>query len=283
MQQVYTINDLPKFSKWPEILLGSNMRSERNIGDIHREFEKEKWGSLLNSIKNLNKPFTIEEVDDLYVKSDTKVLAYQNHDLKLVSFKETQKVYMDIVAETIQPYINECSAIVDLGCGYGSIILKLAARQAFKKIPLYAADYSLSGIAIAQKVADHNNIHLRTGLCNFLDTDLLKFDIPNGALLFTSYSMCYQKKYPNGFISNLIKYKPARVINFEPCYEHFDATTLWGLLGRRYIEYNHYNIDILSYFKEQERINKIRIDDIKPFVHGVNPLLIASIFNWRPL
>jgi hypothetical protein len=283
MNHIYTIEDLPKFSKWPEILTSTNAaRLERDILDIHREFEVEKWSRLLHEIDNVQTVLTIEMADNFAANSDTKILAFQNDCLELVTIGEAQKTYVELVAKTIEPYINECSAIVDMGCGYGSIILKLAQKEIFKNKPLYAADYSLSGIETLQKIAQSSNVKINTGQCNFLDKEILKFEVPEKALFFTSYSIFYQKNFPRDFIKNLIQYKPDRVINFEPCFEHYDSTTMSGLLSKKYVEYNQYNLDMLSYLKEQEKEKVIKIDEIRTLVHGINPLLVASLFNWKP-
>lgn len=284
MKKIYSINDLPEYSKWPKILLESNsFIKERNAADIDREFEQEKWGKLLLETEKNNYELSIEDVDNLHMQTDEKILAFQNNCFELVTIPNAQKTYANLIAETLEPYLKNCSAIVDLGCGYGSVILKLAERASFRNIDLFASDFSKSGIKIVENLAKNRGIKIQTGLCNFLDDDILKFDVPSNALFFTSYSTFYQKYYPQDFIKRLLKYKPNRVINFEPSYEHNNPNTLWGLLSRKYIEHNQYNLDILSYLKKNEKDNIISIEKITPLVHGVNPLLTTSIFDWRPI
>ena len=283
--QELTINDLPKYSHWPQTLLSSHksVGKEKNIAEIHREFEVEKWGSLLAQVNESSGTLLIDQVDELHTDTGKQTMAYQNGKLEVCPVKEILQQYYHTLARLFRPHVGTSSAIVDLGCGYGSVLLHLAEMGVWENKPLYAADYSASGVAVAKQVASNHGLYLTTGLCDFTDKQVVKMDIPEGALIFTSYSMFYQRNYPASLLDGLIACKPARIINIEPCYEHYDTDTLWGLLSRRYVEYNDYNLDILTWLRNAESEKRIRLHAVHPLIHGINPLLIASAFEWSPI
>lgn len=61
----YTINDLPRFSPWPERLIGSESWQQRHKTpeEIIREYEHEKWGSLLRKVQEAKRDVSVEEAD----------------------------------------------------------------------------------------------------------------------------------------------------------------------------------------------------------------------------
>lgn len=52
-QAKFTLDDLPRFSPWPRRLLGLEtwQQRQKTSEEISREYENEKWGSLLNQLR----------------------------------------------------------------------------------------------------------------------------------------------------------------------------------------------------------------------------------------
>ena len=74
---------------------------------------------------------------------------------------------------------------------------------------------------------------------------------------------------------------PARLLGFEPCYEHCNAMTLLGLMRRRYIEMNDYNMNLATLLHARQKQGEISILREEAAVFGSNPLLACSIIIWE--
>ena len=72
-------------------------------------------------------------------------------------------------------------------------------------------------------------------------------------------------------------------MHFEPVYEHCEDDTLLGILQRRYMEVNDYNLSILEDLKALAACGDVEIVLEQPQVFGINCLLPASIITWRPV
>jgi Cyclopropane fatty acid synthase and related methyltransferases len=65
-------------------------------------------------------------------------------ELVEMSADEAHRAYIDFIAKSLERFLP-ATALVELGCGYGSVILDLARRPEFHQMPLFAADFTDSG------------------------------------------------------------------------------------------------------------------------------------------
>ena len=278
---MYTINDLPKYSRWPARLLGIEFWKQRNKSkeEIDREFEVESWGAYLKRIKNegLENKITTHMLDNWQCAFNTPVLYTENNLFFQDSFGNAHLRRFNIVKE----YINKFSVsdtIVELGCGYGSVILTLAGKPEFKATNFLAAEYTPSGIELTKLCAKNQGIEIDVGWCDFTDERLTDLVIPEGALIFTCSATYILPLLPNSFITSIKKLKPSVVIHFEPIYEHYYEDTLLDMMRKRYIEVNDYNQNLLTLLRND---NNIQIMFERRTVIGINPLFSQSIIVWR--
>lgn len=276
---MYTINDLPPYSKWPARLLGLEdfTPTKKNNSEIEREFGVDKWGDLLSKIE-LENIRTLEDADS-FVNTDATTLIFNKGQFELLNLKEASALYYDLVFNTCEKYAPSKS-IVELGCGYGSVILNIAQKMKNKEFDFLAADLTTSGSLCAQRIAEMENIQLKTGWCDFSNPDVTNLNIPQNSIIFTSYALHYIKGIPQDFINFILSTKPKAVIHFEPLAELFD-NSLYGLMKRKYMQVNDYNMSMLSTLKEYEKKGMLKIRDVVPEVFGKNPLLPASIIVWE--
>lgn len=276
---MYTINDLPFYSKWPARLLGLEdfTPTKKNNDEIEREFGVDKWGDLLGKIES-GTIKTLEEADD-FVNSDATSLIFNNGLFELLNLKEASALYYNLVFDICNKYAPSTS-IVELGCGYGSVILNIAKKMKDKNCSFFAADLTASGSLCAQKIADIENIKLKTGWCDFNNPEVTNLNIPPNSIIFTSYALHYVKGIPEDFINFILGSKPKAVIHFEPLAEFFD-NSLYGIMKKKYMQANDYNTNMLSALKEYESKGILKIKETIPEVFGKNPLLPASIIVWE--
>lgn len=283
MEHQYTIDDLPLYSPWPARLLGIEPWQQRSKTpeNVLHEYDVEKWGKILASIAQSEIPVSLAEIDEREFAVAPSLLAWVRDTFQPMSYAEAHVLYMELVQSVLREYLP-ASGIVELGSGYGTVVLKLARSAEFADMPFFAAEYTPSGREILQRLAEADGTSIETGQCDFAATPVTDLTLPPGALIFTSFATPYVPELPDSFVESLLALKPAIVVHFEPCYEHCD-NSLFGLLRRRYIEVNDYNRNLLTLLRTFEANNKITIEREEPVVFGSNPLLSASVLAWRPL
>ena len=280
-----SLNDLPRFSPWPARLLGSDSWEVhyKSLKEIEREYDQEKWGPLLARLRKDSKIVSIEDVDRLVLSDMPGTLAcFLDGGIKLVQPFDFSVLYLEFLENLLKRYLP-ASAFAEFGCGYGYIILNMARRQFFNGLPLIAADYVQSGVDLVKEIACRQGSAVTVDRCDLGSATITNLSIPEGAVIFTSFSATYVPQLREQFVNALSRLKPKAVIHFEPCYEHADSKTLFGLMKQRYIEVNDYNRNLVSLLHQQQSVGKIKILEELPDVIGHNALLPASVLVWRPL
>ena len=84
------------------------------------------------------------------------------------------------------------------------------------------------------------------------------------------------------FFRTLASWRPKAVVHVEPCYEHYPADSLLGMLRRRYVELNDYNRNLVSALRGLERAGELRVIAEQPALFGRNPLFPVSVIAWQP-
>lgn len=212
---------------------------------------------------------------------DELVLFSDGEELYETTARDAHSRYRDFVAETLKPWLD-ASAIVELGAGYGSVIVDLARRPEFAGIPAYGLDLTPAGAELIGRMSAAEGVNVNSGLCDMLARDVTDTAIPEGALIYTSYAAHYEPRHSESFVEGIAAMRPRAVILIEPCHEHCDDATLLGLLRRRYIEVNDYNTNLVTLLHEQSEAGKVKILDERKAAFGPNPLLAASVIVWEP-
>lgn len=280
-KQTYSLNDLPQFSPWPARLMGIDSYEVRKKtpDQICREFEMEKWGKLLEWAKSQGSPISISDVNDKFHENNLETLCYDDGIYVPLSIQQAQIKYIDLVEQVISRYLP-ASSLVELGAGYGNVVLNLMSRNIFTGLSFYAGEYTQSGIDLIRLLGKSSGKEIQVGFCDLSKSNLIDLDIPENSILFTSHACHYIPKYSSTFVEAFRRFKPRAIIHFEPFYEHCQKNVLINLMRRRYIEINDYNTNLLTILHEQQVAGRIRIQEEKPSIFGFHPLLIISIVVW---
>ena len=278
-----TINQLPLYSPWPARLLGLETWAprEKTPAEITREYEHEKWGPLLAQVRSANTGVTLEQAVRWAVGETGPSLFCSQESLELLTPFLAYERYIDFVCATLREHAT-APALVELGAGYGGILLNLAKRGEFAEKHIVAGEYTASGEELIRRLASAEGLKVRSGRCDFSRTPICDFDLPQGSLIYTSYATPYVRDLGESFVEGLVAFRPQVVVHFEPCLEHCDSNTLMGLMRQRYIDVNGYNRNLVTLLHAQEQAGKIRILSEVPAVIGINPLLAASVVAWTP-
>jgi hypothetical protein len=279
----YTLNDLPLFSPWPARLLGLEPWEPKlkTREEVIREYEGDKWGPLLSKVIALPDNITIEQVDDLLYREMQPTLCYVKNRLELLSPQEAHDHYVNMIIKVVESYLPQ-PAILELGAGYGSVILAMARSARLKNIQFFAGEYVNSGVELIKRIAKAQQTQITTGHCDLTSPDIIDFPIPAQAIIFTSMAVHYIPELSDHFVQALSALNPAVVVHIEPCFEHCQGNTLWELMRRRYIHLNDYNRNLVTVLITQQKRGMLKILEERVTIFGNNALLPVSIIAWVP-
>jgi hypothetical protein len=277
----HTVDDLPRFSPWPARLLGLEAWQARTktAAEVQREFDRDKWGALLQRYRADGPAATVETVEAWSTEGAGPELCSIGPDFELLTPLQALSRHHSVVADALCQWLPVTS-LVELGAGYGATILRLAADGRLRDVRLYAAEYTRSGLDLMGQLANAAGVDLKVGHCDLDSDSISELSIPSHSILFTCMAAHYIPQLQDRFVEGLRRLEPKVVVHFEPCYEHCDPSTMTGAMRRRYIEVNDYNRNLLSLLHRHESMGSIRILEERAAVIGVNPLLPISVIAW---
>jgi 2-polyprenyl-3-methyl-5-hydroxy-6-metoxy-1,4-benzoquinol methylase len=273
-----TVNELPQYSRWISELL--NYKSEKKIKNeqqVQREYGLEKWGSFLK--KWYEKPCDIEEVNKWSLSQDHLVPAWCEQGLTLMTPKEAHERYIQLLLREMRG--AKSGDLVEIGCGYGAILLRLILDRGLSYKNFIGLEYTNQGIELATQLARWHGIKVEIGHGDFNGTTLTGVKIRPKSDILTSYSFSFSKnsEYTLRMILNL---NPRTVFHFEPIFQHLKQDTTLGLLQRKYMQLNDYNTTHYDALQKLQSEGRIKIIKEEPLAFGPNCLLPASIIVWQP-
>lgn len=285
MEEKILLNDLPKYSPSIRKLL---FTSEEHIRyktskEVIREFNDDKWGSVWSFIEN-HQNATLQDVNRYLFDELKEIVVFQKGEYLKKILKSACDNQISIVQSTLQRYMDQANCLVELGAGYGFIILNLIKRMKNDHISYFAGEYTVNGIRSIGAIAENEKIKIEVDSCDFRELTLgPTFNKVRRSVVFTSYAMMYVPEIARGFIQYIRRLDPFYCVHFEPCYEHHDTLSLQGLLCKRYIETNDYNRNLISLLYAAEQRGELEIINEEKNCFGTNPLLPMSVIVWRPM
>ena len=253
----------------------------KNRVEIEREYQLEKWGSLLVKVEESPWPLRLADLDLIMQGGDELVICADGADLFEMTARDAHLRYRDFVANILKDYLP-ATALVELGAGYGSVIVDLARRPEFAGIPAFGLELTPAGTQLIKLMAAAENVSVTAAECDMLARNVTDAPVPAGSLIFTSYAAYYEPQLRKSFLDGLAAMRPRAVVLIEPCYEHCDDSTLLGLLRRRYIEVNDCNTNLATLIHQESEAGSVKILDERKAAFGPNPLLAASVIVWEP-
>lgn len=283
-RQEASLSELPRYSRWIHRMLGIDEFAElqKTKSEILREYDRDKWGELLRRFHE--KPWqSLRDFNLYYTSTQNGSSAPHVWRNKLLVMDQVEYLELreQLTAQVLSLYFP-VETIVELGCGPGFVLLNLANRKEFRETNFVGGELSPNGVEVTNALAKAFNLNVKAALFDFLLQEELELEIPEDALIFTSFALvCIPRISPN-LIHYLVAQKPKAVIHFEPTYSSKDSSDLMSLLQRRYIEINDYNTNLLDVLEELERQQVIQILFYETNLIGDNPFLPASLIVWTP-
>ena len=278
------INELPRWSPWPARLLGLEewKTARRDVAKIDREYDKDKYGRYLERYRELGPGATPDAIREIEMThpTDEDVAVTIGTDLVVGPWGETCARYDTMLVEALRPAIEQHGIAVELGCGWGFYLGKLA--QLLPDARLLGFDYSENANTLAREIfAAQRNITV--GRFNYYSDrydaifDAVRESGFERAVIYTSHSI---EQLPSavGVIETLSKHADqiATTFHFEPVFQ-LHGDDLMGMLRRSYAIANDYNRDLYGCLTRPDiKILRADADTI-----GRVPFNATSVVQWE--
>ena len=193
--------------------------------------------------------------------------------------KDYFKKNIEEIKEILSKHCSKQTNLVELGSGFGRIILSLIYFK-FKLFKIiYACDFNPIGLNIINKISKKCNYQIKTLKLNLLKSKNFKNLKPNSVIFTFNTLMCVPNLKIN-FFNELIKKKPKAIIHFEATYIDKPQNML-EKLSKKYFNNCDYNKTFLVYLQKLNKKNKIDLKILnKKYLSNV--LLNERIIIWKP-
>jgi SAM-dependent methyltransferase len=272
------LDELPRWSPWPARVLGLTEWTvrERTRAKVQAEYDAEKYATCLEHLKN-NPHSTPEDLRAFEFGGDAeRICISRGGRLFSCTLGHARKLYVDLLVETMAAAISASASVVELGCGYGYILGRLAER--FPGPEYRGGDHSANAVEIA-RVLYRDRDEVVVEKFDFYETPYALLDgLPGPVTVFTSHSL-EQVPRAGAVIDALVAVgsRIRSVYHFEPLHDPTDNSLL-GLMRRRYDELNDYNRDLAQELQERQdvRLHRLEADAL-----GLNPLHPVGVAHWQ--
>jgi hypothetical protein len=287
--QMHKINlaSISKYTDLPSIL--NDRTSEvkyKNYQSIIREFENEKWKSLISLSESSN-----TEIKDLS--------AMMHSELSLKPFLYQGSIYVDTPLNISNKFIehsihilkniyteNECSSLVEVGAGYGRLLIPLVdSMEDSRAKKILGLDLTESSGLILSNLSNRLNYNIESSVIDISGKNavchnkklLLSAQKP---LIFSCQTLMYAPKVDDDFI-NLMKIWPDGIFcNIEPVF-YENASNDLQKLQRKYVVLNDYNRNLeekLFLYADKDLIEILYSEDL---IISENAFLPLKVYLWK--
>ena len=277
--QKIQLSDISKYSPWPKRLLGLEEYQQRSKtkDEILREYEREKWGKLLKDF-NQNPWRSFQEFRDNVDNSSLLMPRSWKEELFFLKELDFSRFQADVLADILTLFMPT-GTVVELGCGFGAMLLDMAGRDNFKHVRFIGGDITPSGVELLNILAKRFGLAAQAHQLDVENFD--KSIIPSDSLIFSSFSLSCVHGAMEKIIANIMSVHPKVVIHLEPVHIRSDQEGLLSLMRKRYLELNGYNGDLRMVLKDLEKLGLIRILVEVENLLGGNPFIPVSLLIWE--
>ena len=262
-----SLNDF--FSKdyvWTDRILGdTGFSKKRNIDQIEREYNLDKYKSLFD----LNLPdmeaYKVREFEFSGIKQDQEIKMSFKDELFKMPLKRARLIAYNIFIDLIKPYLSERNC--ELGCGYGFNLQLIKGNNYGGEYSKYVVDL---GKRLGQDIVEFNYY-------NQEDYNFIK----PGSTVFTVHSI---EQMPDArvIIDSLYKQKDKinYVVHCDPSYLSHRSNFI-GRARNKYIELNDYNRNLFSYITSRTDIIEIIALEYDVISMQINPLNSTNFIAYK--
>jgi len=268
------LDDLPRWSPWPARLLGlaGQAREPRTPESILREYDRDKYGTLMRAL-DADPSLSLEAIKRLELGDpETPVAISLDDGLFVEPIGAAFDRATALLLEFVGPHLEGAASVVDLGCGYGYHLARVA--ELAPDLQYAGGEFAPAGRALAERLHA-----FPVGPVDLVLGDVEPLEQATGPVVVLLSMVLHQLPSAASAVETLARHRDKidRVLVYDAL-EGAQPDSLLGLLRRRYIELNHYSWDLLEVLDAREDVELL---ELRPNVIGTNALLPGSFAAWR--
>lgn len=228
----------------PKEFLG---RPERNLNDLLREFETEKWGKLLEIVES-DSTLGFYELE-LMQYSEQEPTLFFTKDGFTFSDKYSGRIYFHnlLLRCILDQELHDVNNLVEIGSGYGSLLYAIYQADVFDNYKSIGLELSKSACQIMDTCSSRAGIDWASEIFDINNYSELPTWITSDSVVFSSFTLAYLLDSKRNIISDVLARGPKAFVVCEPIYQHFnhlDANHAIKCVD--YFEKNRYSKNILT-------------------------------------
>lgn len=277
--KAFSLDNLPKYSPWPERLLGLTpfVREPRTEDSLMREYESEKYPHIANYVSSYPEVSWDElRRQELGLVEKNELIVSRKGELFLGTLEEVEKKRLELFLQSVLPHIRSGDTVLDLGGGYGYNLQKIIEKV--EQIVPINAEFSPTARELCDRLSQGT---INTVPFNLFNEDWSTLAQVHGERICIISSHAIEMM-PSALpmIERLapLKERITSVIHFEPVYVQQSPETLLNLLRRQYIDVNQYNTNLHMALTS---ISDVILDEYVYDLFGLNPLFPESLLRWH--
>jgi SAM-dependent methyltransferase len=233
------------------------LRNVRRTNDVvNSEYNVGEWGRILSKRAWLGER-TLEEF--LVGRNDTRRLAKVDGEIVRIATRDYYRYRISALSELITRQAGGAKSLLELGAGSGYNLFSLSLDPGWNR--LRGFDISPNGIEAGRQIASHFQL---TGRISFDRIDLTDANDPNfkevgNSTVFTYFCIEQIPYAVEAVVENVLRAKPARVINIEPGADMLNLLRPRDLASHLYLRSMDYQTRLFTYLDEIEKEGRIRV------------------------
>ena len=231
-----------------------NVRRTHDVVDS--EYNSGEWDRVLNKRAWLQAP-SLEQF--LAGSSEVPLLAKVDNEMVRIPARDYYRYRIGALSDLIARHAGAAEALLELGSGYGYNLFSLSLDPRWKQ--LRGLDIAPNGIEAGRQIASHYGLGDRVSFdrLDLTDSANPRFAELTGATIFTYFCIEQIPYAVEKVIDNIIRARPARVVNIEPAVDMLNLASPRDLTSRVYIQSMDYQTRLFNYLDELDGSGRIRV------------------------
>ena len=238
-------------------LLRLAFKNVRRTDDVvDSEYNSGEWDRVLNQRAWLGGR-TLEEF--LIGQSPARRLAKVDNRIVRITARDYYRYRIGALSELIARQAGEATSLLELGSGYGANLFSLSLDPHWSK--LRGFDIAPNGIEAGRQIAGHFKLDDRVSFdrIDLTDAGDPHFSELAGGTVFTYFCIEQIPYAVEAVIENIIRARPARVINIEPGVDMLKLSRPRDFTSRVYIRSMDYQTRLFKLLDTLDAQGRIRI------------------------
>jgi hypothetical protein len=231
-----------------------NVRRTNDVVDS--EYNSGEWDRVLNQRAWIGAP-TLEEF--LIGQNPASRLAKVDGRIVWVTTRDYYQFRIGALSELIKRHAGSSTSLLELGAGYGYNLFSLSLDPHWTR--LRGFDIAPNGIAAGRQIASHFRLDDRISFDRIDLTDARdpSFSELAGGTVFTYFCIEQIPYAVEAVIENIIRARPARVINIEPGVDMLKLSQPRDFTSRVYIRSMDYQTRLFKLLDSLDVQRRIRV------------------------